>query len=332
MMPAAGRASTVRVDVPEPSATSRAPEASPSAEDATADVERGGGRMARAVAWSKTAMSTSTAWAVDSRDRHASVDVGLRAADRDRRAAAMVLAGGIAYRLFFWVLALALVASGVLGFLGPEDVQRSGERAGLGTALAGSVGQIARSASDHPWWLLLVGGWLVLWTGYTCAKALALTHASIWGVAPGRLASHVRASLAFTGGTLALIAAMLAASWVRGHAAAAGLAATMLVLAVPFGGWLVVTRALPNRASGWIELVPGAALFAVGEQAMHLFTAYFLGPKLASATQLYGLLGIVTTILFWFYWTGRLIIAAAILDVSFAERRAGGMSVEPPPA
>ena len=34
---------------------------------------------------------------------------------------------------------------------------------------------------------------------------------------------------------------------------------------------------------------------------MHLFTTYFLGPKLTSATQLYGVIGVTTTILFWFY-------------------------------
>ena len=55
---------------------------------------------------------------------------------------------------------------------------------------------------------------------------------------------------------------------------------------------------------------------------MHLFTTYFLGPKLTSATQLYGVLGVTTTLLFWFYLAGRLIIAAATLNTSYSERRA----------
>ncbi len=55
---------------------------------------------------------------------------------------------------------------------------------------------------------------------------------------------------------------------------------------------------------------------------MHLFTTYFLGPKLTSATQLYGVIGVTTTILFWFYLAGRLIIAGATLNTAFTERRA----------
>ena len=45
-------------------------------------------------------------------------------------------------------------------------------------------------------------------------------------------------------------------------------------------------------------LVPGAVLVAVGLEGLHLFTVYFLGPKLASATELYGVLGVVSTTLF----------------------------------
>jgi hypothetical protein len=45
---------------------------------------------------------------------------------------------------------------------------------------------------------------------------------------------------------------------------------------------------------------------------MHLFTVYFLGPKLNSATQLYGEVGVFTTVLFWFYLFGRLIVGSML--------------------
>ena len=67
--------------------------------------------------------------------------------------------------------------------------------------------------------------------------------------------------------------------------------------------------------------MPGATVVAVGLQALHVFTVYFLGPKLESATQLYGLVGIVTTLLFWFYLGGRLIVAGATLNVEISEMR-----------
>jgi uncharacterized BrkB/YihY/UPF0761 family membrane protein len=150
-----------------------------------------------------------------------------------------------------------------------------------------------------------------------------LAHAAVWQLPPSRVARPLIASLVFTGFTVGFIAAMAAARWLREEDTTTGLAATLLVLAVPFGFWLAASHSLPNRAVGWVDLVPGAVVIALGLQAMHVFTAYFLGPKLASATELYGVIGITTTILFWFYLAGRLIISAATLNASFAEQRAG---------
>ena len=289
---------------------------------ASAAEDDGPGRLRRATAWSKATARRASAWAHRARGRHASVDIGFRVAERDRRVAAMVLAGGIAYRVFFWLLAMSLVFGGALGVVDSGDVESTLDDHGFGVWIAAAVASFARSSDGNEWWLLLVGGWLVLWTGYTCTKALVLAHAAVWQLPPARVARPLRASLVFTGFTVGFIAAMAGARWLRGEDSATGLVATLLVLAVPFAFWLAASRSLPNRASGWLELAPGAAVVAVGLQAMHLFTAYFLGPKLASATELYGVIGITTTVLFWFYLAGRLIISAATLDASFAERRA----------
>jgi membrane protein len=280
------------------------------------------GALARAFSWSKATVRRAGEWAIAARETHASVDVGYRAADRNRRVAAMVLAGGIAYRMFFWLLALSLVFGGVLGFVDPSDLEAELTDHGLGAWLVAAVASFARSADGREWWLFLVGVWLVLWTGYTCAKALVLAHAAVWHVEPPRVSKPLRTSLTFNGLTLGFIAAMAGARWLRENGGVDGHVATLLVFVVPFAFWLGASRALPNRAASWRDLVAGAAVVAVGLQAMHLFTAYFLGPKLASATQLYGVIGITTTILFWFYIAGRLIITAATLDAALAERRA----------
>ena len=233
----------------------------------------------------------------------------------------MVLAGGIAYRVFFWLLALSLILGGVLGLLDPDLVETTLEDHGLAGWAASAVASVAQSADGDEWWLILVGAWLLLWTGYTCTKALVLAHAAVWQLRPPKVMRPFRASLAFNGFTLGFIAAMAAARWVREQDTTTGVAATLLVILVPFGFWLTASRALPHRARSWVELAPGAAVVALGLQAMHLFTTYFLGPKLTSATQLYGVIGVTTTLLFWFYLAGRLIIAAATLDSSFAEHR-----------
>ncbi|HET6642017.1 MAG TPA: hypothetical protein VFG93_01965 [Gaiellaceae bacterium] len=146
------------------------------------------GRLARATAWAKATTRSVTAWAVDARESHASVDVGFRAADCGRRVAAMVLAGGLAYRVFFWLVAVSFLLGGVLGLLNPDGVESALADRGLGARLAGAVAQFARSSDGHEWWLLLVGVWLVLWSGYTCTKALVLAHAAVWHIEPPKVA------------------------------------------------------------------------------------------------------------------------------------------------
>jgi uncharacterized BrkB/YihY/UPF0761 family membrane protein len=244
-------------------------------------------------------------------------------ADRDKRVSAAVLAGGVAYRFFFWLLSLALLLGGVLGFADAEDVE-SASANGLGGALADAVGDAVRSSQTARWWLLLVGFWLLLWTGYMGAKALVLVHATLWGLPPVRLRNALLASLAFTGLAVGFLAALSLTRWLRTESDVVGLVATVALVLVPFAMWLAVSSVLPNRASSWRDLVPGAALVALGVEALHLFTVVFLGPRLASATELYGGIGVATTILVWLYLAGRLVIAAGILNATMVERRDGG--------
>jgi len=279
------------------------------------------GRLARFAAWARATARKGRARAVAARTKHASVDVGFRTAARDRRVAAMVLAGGIAYRVFFWLVALSLVLGGLLGLTDADELESTLADHGLGAWFASAVAQFARTSDGHEWWLLLVGVWLTLWTGYTCTKALVLAHAAVWHVEPPRVARPLRAALLFNGLTIGFIAAMAGARWLRDESDVVGLAATLLVFAVPFTFWVVASRELPNRAATWRDLVPGATVVAVGLQAMHLFTVYFLEKKLVSATELYGVIGVTTTLLFWFYLAARLFVVAATLNASLAERQ-----------
>jgi uncharacterized BrkB/YihY/UPF0761 family membrane protein len=281
------------------------------------------GSLARSIAWARDRGAAATAWALDARGRHASVDVGLRAADRDKQVAAGVLAGGVAYRLFFWTLALAVLLSGGLGFVGDSRIEESAEDLGLGSTVAHVITGATRESDAGRWWLLLIGAWLVLWTGYMGTKALVLVNAAVWGVPPLRIGNAFKASLAFTGGALAFMAVLVLARWLRDEAELFGLVFTLALVVIPFGAWLAVSTLLPHRAGSLVELMPGAALLAVGVQALHLFTALFLGPKLTNATELYGGIGIATTILFWLYIVGRLVIAAAIVNASFVDSRRG---------
>jgi uncharacterized BrkB/YihY/UPF0761 family membrane protein len=176
--------------------------------------------------------------------------------------------------------------------------------------------------SQHArWWVVVVGGWLVLWTGYSGAKAMILVHAAVWEVRPNPIRNPLLASLGFTGSVLAFAASMALVQWVRSESQTFALVATLASAIVPLWFWLVVSAQLPHRGSGWRDLLPGALVVAVGVHGMYLFTTWFLGPKLASATATYGLLGVVATVLFWLYIFGRLVIGGATLNASVHDRR-----------
>jgi uncharacterized BrkB/YihY/UPF0761 family membrane protein len=281
------------------------------------------GKVGRAKAWAKDTAQRGSTWALGARKDHASVDVGFRLADRDKRVAAGVLAGGVAYRFFFWLLSCFVLLTGGLGLGTGPRVEAAVSSSGLDPQVAQVVLDSWSSTQGSHWWVLLVGLWLVLWTGYLVAKALVLVHAAVWGVAPPPLRNPLRASLMFSATALAFCGCIALARWLRAESPRLGLVATLLVVAVPFAVSMLAARALPHGDVGWLGLLPGAVLFALGVQGLHLFTVYYLVPKLGHSTELYGILGIVGTLLLWLYISGRLVVAAATLNASLYEQRSG---------
>ena len=272
----------------------------------------------------RTTARRATAWSVAARETHQSVDVGFRLADRDKRVAAAVLAGGVAYRLFFWLIALSVLVTGAFGLASGDWLERMLQSIGVPPLAAEVMVDLARGSQENGWWVLLVGGWLVLWTGYLGGKTLVLVHAAVWGVPAPPAPRPWVMSLVFTGTGLALVAAMSVTAWLHATSQALAVLAALASTALPGAIWLAVTRLLPHRGTTWRGLAPGALLVAVGVQVFTIVTIWFLVPKLASATERYGLAGIAATMLFWLYVLGRLFIAAATLNASLHEQRTAG--------
>ena len=252
------------------------------------------------------------------RPRHASVEIGFRFLVRDRQIAGGVLGGGMAYRLFFWMLALTVLVCSGLGFAAHagSNLDSAVSDAGLTTAVASSVSTAAEQSDAGRWWLLGIGLYLSLWFSWSLLRALRLVHAAAWQVALQPLRNAPRAIGYVLAAPIAVAAAAAAAGWVRAHApTATGLLATLLVGAAFALLWLVVSRGLP-AAPGvpWTAFLPGAIALGIGLEALHVFTVYFLADKLANSSALYGTLGLAGTMLFYLYLIGRGVIWAAELN------------------
>lgn len=248
--------------------------------------------------------------------RHVALAVPVRAVERNRRVAASVLAGGFAYRLFLWLLPFGLIVGGALGLSNAKNTEDAVQGGGIPGAVSNAIGDAARSAHSDSWWLFAVGVPLLLWAGFSGAKAIQLIHALVWDEPPPK-PKPLLASLAFTGGVCAFLAAVALTWWVRGDWP--GFFAPVLTVAPLAAMWLWASLHLPHRDAPWQALLPGALLVAIGFQVLHEVVGTFLVPKLEKSTSLYGDLGATTTFLFFIYITAILVVMAPVLNSSLYE-------------
>ena len=246
-------------------------------------------------------------------ERHVAVAVPLRAVERNRRVAATVLAGGFAYRIFLWLLPFALIVGGALGFADAAGTEQAVDGGGLPGAVTNAIGDAARSTNYSSWWLLAAGVPLLLWAGFSGAKAIQLIHSLVWDEPPPK-PKPLQMSLAFTGVACAFFAAVAFTWWARG--VWPGVLAPVVMFAPLAALWLWVSVHLPHRDAPWQALLPGALVVAIGFQVLHQVIAYLLVPKLEKSTSLYGDLGATTTFLFFMYITAILVVTAPVLNSS----------------
>jgi hypothetical protein len=228
-----------------------------------------------------------------------------------------VLGGGLAYRIYFWALGMVLLLCGGLGFASRSGaaVESDAKDVGLGSAVAHTVSTAAQESGSARWWLLVTGVVLTLWFSYGVIRALRLVHAAAWQVVVPPLRNLPMAIVAVLTIPAAVFALIGLAGAARAHSSfQVGLVATLLAALGYAAVILFASMRLPSKDVPWKAFLPGAICLAIGIEALHVFTAYFLANKLAHASHLYGALGLASTALFYLYLIGRGVVWAAILN------------------
>ncbi len=101
----------------------------------------------------------------------------------------------------------------------------------------------------------------------------------------------------------------------------------LIGLGVSFGLFLWSFWLLGNRSVGWRSLVPGAVTAAIGFEILKIVGSVYVPRAVASSSALYGTLGVVFAVLAWLLFFGRLIVYAAVVNVTRYEARAGTVSL-----
>jgi len=261
--------------------------------------------------------------AAKERSQHPSVDALFEIFDRDAEVGGGLIAGALAYRLFIWLLPFALVMVAGVGIAADAaSTSPSGAAGSLG--LSGLVSRSVASAAEGSsrWYALLVGIPILLWATRSLLRALIATYRLVWtdlrDAAP-------RPTAAATVRLLVLILCMFlvsgAAASARSWSGVAGLIASLAVTIAYAGFWLLITVQLPHRGVGWHELIPGAALFGIGVDVLQVAAVYILGPMALSKQGTYGALGIAAALLLGLFVLGRVIVGAADVNATLADRR-----------
>jgi uncharacterized BrkB/YihY/UPF0761 family membrane protein len=258
------------------------------------------------------------------RTHRRSVRIAVEFVEQDRARAGALLAGGVAFRVFLWLLPLSLVLVTGLGLVvgaaraSTEDVTRKFQ---LSAAVGSTVSEAVRSSHRGRILLFLVGLFLVVWAGLAVVRALQVVSGLAWAVPPRSRRNPLLRSLSFSAGVLLLLIAQAVAGMLYGASVATDVVVSIGLLAclVAVAAWGL--HGLPHPGVPWSAMLPGALLIAVGVEILRLATMAFFAAKLERVSNLYGALGLAVVLLTWLYSVGRLVVAGITINATLWRQR-----------
>jgi uncharacterized BrkB/YihY/UPF0761 family membrane protein len=260
------------------------------------------------------------------RERSELVDAALEAGDLDRQRAGSLLAGGIAFRVFIWLLPAALFAAAVTGLFrlsGSAQPDRVARTLGLGASVAAIVRQATRESHRGTVALLAIGLVLMLYASMSLVRALRVANVLAWEEPFGRRPHLLRDGAILSGLLLTMLSVETGVTYVRNRVGLGSLLLSLVPVAIGGSLWLALSLLLPHGNAPWRALLPGALLFGLGTALLHFASLYYFAPRLARAPALYGSLGTAATLLVWLFLLSRIAVASAFLNASLWRRRPG---------
>ncbi len=255
------------------------------------------------------------------RERHASVDIGLRAVDRDSEIGGSLLAGALAYRLFVFFLPFSLLLVAGLGLFSEATDQEADELAESAGVTRVMAEELAAAASDTArWWVVVVTLPVLAYTVGQLFRSIAIVHGLAYARTGRGTRIEPRSVVLFGAAILAQFVIMNVVGVLYERSILAMLVGVLLAVGALAGLWIGVTRLVPHGSGPPLDRLPGATLYAVGTIALYVFDALLIGWLVESREDTYGALGAAAALLFSLYLTGRLIVGAAVVNAAASER------------
>ena len=242
-----------------------------------------------------------------------------------------LIAGGVAFRIFLWLVPFGLVVAAVLSFWSDYDetgLESAAREFGVGAAAAQAAGEALQGGTSNAVLALLFGLVLLAWFTLGALRALVLAYALAWQVTPPRIRRPFRAIATFNGLFLLTSLSAIAVAWLREAIGITSILAIAVTLSLVTAIALTAMWLLPHRAERPRDLLPGALLVAAGHQLVQVAVIYYFAPKLGDSEETYGAFGAAATMLVWLYVLSRLISGAAFLNATLWAKRQRDRSAE----
>jgi uncharacterized BrkB/YihY/UPF0761 family membrane protein len=268
-------------------------------------------------------VEAQVAWGQELLEQHRGrgpVDVALRVYRRDREMAGTLVGSAVAFRLFLFFVPMLLFVVGFAGFfrelVEPDDLDNAG--------ITGTIATQIESALDQPgstrWLAIGFGLFGMISAGRTLSKVTVAASCLAW-----RLPVRAKASVRFIGAMvglmvgIALVTTMI--NYIRHHLGIGAAGVSFFVGLAVYGlAWLILSALVPRPSSDPGALLPGALIVGTTIVSMQAVSQLYLPGRFASASELYGAIGVTIVTLGWFFIVGRAMVLAFVVDAVVYER------------
>lgn len=246
----------------------------------------------------------------------------------------ILLASAAAFRLFLWLLPLALLTASILAAFAPSSGQSlasASKTAGLTGAASQQV--VTALQEGHRSWVgaAILGAVLFLWTTRTLIRNLTILNAHAWRAPLPKIQQKQQLTKALIfAGTWVVIFAFTAGLKKLTHGAFGGVLIAFILEGIAVSAvWLFLSSRLPDRRRSWLDLVPGSLLLGFGLALLSVVGRIYLPPRFARSSALYGSLGVASVMLLWMLLIGQLIVSAALVNSVWSDYRANRSGAAP---
>ena len=250
--------------------------------------------------------------------------VALQALKSEHDAGGGLIAGGVAFRFFLWLVPFGLIVASVGSLWSEYDeagLESAAREFGLGAASAQAASDALQTTERNAVILLVLGVVSLVWFTLGVLRAANISYALAWQVEVPKIRRPLMA-IAVPNGLLWLAFSVSAGTvWLREQLGTTALLSIVVGFIWTTALALYAMWLLPHRASHPFELLPGAVITSIGHQLMDIAVVFYFAPKLGGSQETYGVLGSAATLLAWLYVLCRLFTAAAFLNATLWTRR-----------